>query len=273
MRVCAMLCRMKYTEKLANRIAATGSALCVGLDPRPDEVESVDMMRKWLEKVIEETAPYAAAYKPNIAYFEAMGADGVKMLYDLLPAIPEDIPVILDVKRGDIGETQKYYARAYFEQMDVDAVTLNPFMGYDTLSPFLNASGKAVYLLAVTSNGGAADIERQRLADGRKVYQLVGEMVERARREGAVSEVGLVVGLTNADERLLGELPDAPMLIPGLGAQGGELSSLVGSARTSPNIINVSRGILYKNPELSFAEKAATFAAQISRALSLPSAS
>ncbi len=263
-----MLSPMKYTEKLAARISATHSALCVGLDPRP-EGESLSRMAAWLRQVVQETTPYAAAFKPNIAYFEAMGPDGLKLLTDLLPEIPRDIPVILDVKRGDIGETQKYYAKAYFEQMQVDAVTLNPFMGYDILAPFLNTPGKGLYLLAVTSNGGAADIERQRLADGRKVYQLVGDMVKRARREGAMSEVGLVVGLTNADDRLFAELPDAPLLIPGLGAQGGELSVLNGTTRTEPSLINVSRGILYKNPELSYAQKAEMYARQIRQALSL----
>lgn len=269
--LCRILCYallMKYTEKLAARISATHSALCVGLDPRP-EGESLADMAFWLRRVVQETAPYAAAFKPNIAYFEAMGPDGLRLLMDLIPEIPRDIPVILDVKRGDIGETQKYYAKAYFEQMQVDAVTLNPFMGYDILAPFLNTPGKGLYLLAVTSNGGAADIERQRLSDGRKVYQLVGDMVERARREGAESEVGLVVGLTNADSRLFAELPDAPLLIPGLGAQGGELDALNGATRTAPSLINVSRGILYKNPEMSYANKAKMYAEQIRRALSL----
>lgn len=259
---------MQFTEKLQKRIAATRSALCVGLDPRP-ETEDMGEMARWLRQVVEETAPYAAAYKPNIAYFEAMGLPGLKVLAELLPDIPSDIPVILDAKRGDIGETQKYYAQAYFERMQVDAVTLNPFMGYDILSPFLNSPGKAVYLLAVTSNGGAADIERQRLADGRKVYQLVGDMVERARREGAATEVGLVVGLTNADSKLFAELPDAPLLIPGLGAQGGELTALSGQQRVAPALINVSRGILYKNPELSFAQRAEMYAGQIRQALAL----
>lgn len=229
----------------------------------------MEHMAKWLRRVVEETAPYAAAYKPNIAYFEAMGLPGLQLLAELLPDIPSEIPVILDAKRGDIGETQKYYAQAYFERMNVDAVTLNPFMGYDILSPFLNSPGKAVYLLAVTSNGGAADIERQRLADGRKVYQLVGDMVERARREGAATDVGLVVGLTNADSRLFTELPDAPLLIPGLGAQGGELTALSGRKNMAPALINVSRGILYKNPELSFARRAEMYADQIRQALSL----
>lgn len=259
---------MKYTEKLAERIRTTRSALCVGLDPRP-ETDDIDSLAAWLHRVVRETAPYAAAYKPNIAYFEAMGLPGLKLLMELLPEIPEEIPVILDAKRGDIGETQKYYAQAYFERMRVDAVTLNPFMGYDILSPFLDSPGKAVYLLAVTSNGGAADIERQRLADGRKVYQLVGDMVERARREGAATEVGLVVGLTNADNRLFAELPDAPLLIPGLGAQGGELSALSGRRNSAPSLINVSRGILYKHPEMSFAQRAEMYATQIREALGL----
>ena len=258
---------MKYTEKLAARIKATRSALCVGLDPRP-QTENMDELAEWLRQVVRETAPYAAAYKPNIAYFEAMGLPGLQVLMELLPDMPAEIPVILDAKRGDIGETQKYYAQAYFERMNVDAVTLNPFMGYDILAPFLDSPGKAVYLLAVTSNGGAADIERQRLSDGRKVYQLVGDMVERARREGAATEVGLVVGLTNADSKLFTELPDAPLLMPGLGAQGGELTGLAGRG-SAPSVVNVSRGILYKNPEMSFAEKAEMYAAQIRSALSL----
>lgn len=259
---------MKFSEKLQKRIAATRSALCVGLDPRPQS-DNMNELAGWLRQVVEETAPYAAAYKPNIAYFEAMGLPGLKVLEELLPDMPADIPVILDAKRGDIGETQKYYAQAYFERMQVDAVTLNPFMGYDILAPFLQCPGKAVYLLAVTSNAGSADIERQSLANGRKVYQLVGDMVVRAKDEGAATEVGMVVGLTNAGNGLLEELPDAPLLIPGLGAQGGDLGALGGGARTAPPVINVSRGILYRNPELSFGEKAQQFAAQIREALAL----
>ncbi len=255
-----------YTEKLNARIKETGSALCVGLDPRPvlDDLES---MPAFLRKVVEETAPYAAAYKPNIAYFEAMGLRGLHILEELLTDMPKNIPVVLDAKRGDIGETQKYYAQAYFERMGVDAVTLSPFMGYDTLEPFLDYEGKGIYLLCVTSNPGSADIERQDLADGRKVYQLVGDMVSRSVQEGRKTSVGMVVGLTNADSDILARIPDAPLLIPGLGAQGGDLSSLSGSNRVMPPLINVSRGIMYQNPELSFAEKAKTFADRIREAL------
>ncbi len=257
---------MKFTDKVRARVQLTQSALCVGIDPRPQR-ENIAELRDFLRRLIDETAPYAAAYKPNIAYFEAMGLPGLELLEQLLTFCPAEIPVILDAKRGDIGETQKYYAQAYFEHMNVDAVTLNPFMGYDILEPFLHHTDKAVYLLAVTSNAGAADIEQQILADGRAVYQLVGDMVARSQAENSATEVGMVVGLTNASDRILTDLPSAPLLIPGLGAQGGELVSLKARHDASPVLINVSRGIMYQNPEKSFAEKAAYYAAEIGRAI------
>ncbi len=259
---------MKFTEKLQARIKETRSALCVGLDPRP-QTENMSQLGDWLNRLVDETAPYAAAYKPNIAYFEAMGLSGMHLLEGLLEILPREIPVILDAKRGDIGETQKYYASAYFDHMNVDAVTLNPFMGYDILEPFLDYHGKACYLLAVTTNAGSADIERQKLADGRYVYQLVGDMITRAKSEGRATELGMVVGLTNASNEVLTNLPDAPLLIPGLGAQGGELSALSDSGRVAPPAINVSRGILYADPDKSFAEKAEFYAARIREALKL----
>lgn len=259
---------MRFSEKLHASVTRTGSALCVGIDPRPQAGEAASL-GAWLRRLIEETAPFAAAYKPNIAYFEAMGIPGLELLEGLLRDMPEDIPVILDAKRGDIGETQKYYAQAYYERLNVDAVTLNPLMGYDTLEPFLDRPGKGVYLLAVTSNPGSADVERQTLADGRPVYALVGDMVERARSEGRATDLGMVVGLTNAEGGPLDILPDAPLLIPGLGAQGGNLSALSGSGRTAPSIVNVSRGILYSEPERTFAAKAERYAAEIRRALSI----
>lgn len=261
---------MKFSEKLQNRIKLTRSALCVGIDPRPQR-QNVSQLGDWLTQLIEETAPFAAAYKPNIAYFEAMGIPGLQMLEKLIEHMPREIPIILDAKRGDIGETQKYYAQAYFEQLNVDAVTLNPFMGYDILEPFLNHPGKAVYLLAVTSNAGSADIETQKLANGRRVYQLVGDMVTRAQESNCATEVGMVVGLTNASAQVLDELPDAPLLIPGLGAQGGELTALTGGKRLAPPLINVSRGIMYSPLEgkESFAAKAEHYALQIRAALAL----
>lgn len=251
---------MTFRDKLTARIAATGSNLCVGLDVRA--ADAGDSTRDWIRRVIEETAPHAAAFKPNSAYFEALGWRGLKLLEDVLAFIPTDIPVVLDVKRGDIGETQAYYARACFEQLGVDAVTLNPFMGRDTLEPFLAYRDKGLYLLAVTSNPGAADIELQTLAGGdRRVFEIVAEMTR------ASDQAGLVLGLTNAAPETLARLPDVPLLIPGLGAQGGDLDALRAQPRRAPLLVNVSRGILYAAPETSFAEKAAHWQRSIAASL------
>ncbi|MGY8640454.1 MAG: orotidine-5'-phosphate decarboxylase [Verrucomicrobiales bacterium] len=253
---------MTYREKLMNRITSSGSRLCVGIDPRPSVHADVADVRRTCVKLIDETAQYAAAFKPNIAYFEAMGVEGYKLLEELLGQIwSTRVPVILDAKRGDIGTTQEHYAEAYFGKWDVDAVTLSPYMGYDSVEPFLGFPGKGVYLLGVTSNKGAADIETQELAgkERRQVHQLVGDM---AMKEP--DQIGLVVGLTNASEPVLKTIPDVPLLIPGLGAQGGDLSALANEkARKAPWVVNVSRGILYNEPERSFAEKAEDYANQI----------
>ena len=155
---------MRYGERLKARIESTGSRLCVGLDPRPGE-GGIEAVPDFLKRVIDETWQHAAAFKPNMAYFEAMGLRGIEILENLLGAMPKEVPVILDAKRSDIGETQKYYAHSYFAHWKVDAVTLNPFLGYDSIEPFLGWEGKGIYLLAVTSNAGSADFQRQTLAD------------------------------------------------------------------------------------------------------------
>ncbi len=247
-----------FDEKLNQRIAATGSRLCVGLDPRPDLLKGdVDDV---LRRLIAETAPYAAALKPNMAYFEAMGVRGIELLEELLEAVPDDLPVILDAKRGDIGETQRYYAKAYFENWDVDAVTLSPFMGFDSIEPFLHQEGKGVYLLGVTSNPGSADIQRQKLADGRYVFELVQEFRQRAESEGLPGSVGLVVGLTNVEPEIMERIADVPLLVPGLGAQGGDLNTLSLNNRQAPVLINVSRGIMFPEDGKTFADQAKYYA-------------
>lgn len=245
---------MRFTEKLQQRVTATGSRLCVGLDPRPGD-GGADAAKPFLSRVIEETSDYAAAFKPNMAYFEAMGIAGIKVLEEILKEIPSHIPIILDAKRSDIGETQKYYAQGYFNGWNVDAVTLNPFLGYDSIEPFLDYAGKAIYLLAVTSNAGTADFQQQDLKDGRKVFELVTALGARAKTEGRLTDVGYVVGLTNS-ESVLPKMPNAPLLVPGLGAQGGDLGALAAAKRSAPDVINVSRGILYAQDEMSFRERA-----------------
>ena len=256
--------RMTYSEKLLGRISKTGSRLCVGIDPRPDQMDGD--LEETLDRLVDETAEYAACFKPNIAYFEALGSGGYALLERLIERIPDEIPVLLDAKRGDIGATQAYYAKAYFDRMGVDAVTLNPFMGFDAIEPFLKYEQRAVYLLAVTSNAGSADIELQKTDSGRYVFELVQDMIRRGRDANLPGEVGLVVGLTNASPEVISKIDDVPLLLPGLGAQGGEVTSLAGQSRQAPMLINVSRGILFPGAGQSFAAAAEGFVKAINTA-------
>ena len=251
---------MMFIDKLRQRLAATGSNLCVGLDLRATEPS--ERCKQELIRVIEETLPYAAAYKPNSAYFEALGWKGMRLLSQVLKSIPREVPIILDFKRGDIGETQGYYAKAAFEVAGVDAVTLSPYMGAESLEPFLKYEDKGIYLLGVTSNAGAADLQLQRLADGRFVFERVAEMA------AAHPQGGLVLGLTQANTDILQRIPDVPLLVPGLGAQGGEIRSLCCTGRRAPLLVNVSRGILYQQDNLSYAQRAAKWQRAIAENLS-----
>jgi orotidine 5'-phosphate decarboxylase subfamily 2 len=231
---------MTYTEKLASRIASINSNLCVGIDPRADLIQGG--LESFVRTIIEETAPFAAAFKPNIAYFEAFGAEGIVVLERCLKDVPKEIPIVLDVKRSDIPETMKYYAEAYFGQWGVDAVTLNGLMGCDSIEPFLQAPEHGVYLLAVTSNPGAADIELQKIGD-QYVFEIMQNYAQRTA--DLPGQIGLVVGLTNVSDDVLSRVQDLPLLIPGLGAQGGDLTRLDIASRNAPNLINSSRSILY----------------------------
>lgn len=255
---------MNFREKLQQRLDASGSRLCVGIDPRSESHPGgLAEIREFVFRVVGETAVFAGAFKPNIAYFEALGVPGYQLLEDLIGRMRDTgVPIILDAKRGDIDSTQAQYARAYFDLWDVDAVTLSPYMGSDSVEPFLGRPGKGVYLLGVTSNPGAADLETRPLADGRRVFELVGDMA--ARRP---AEIGLVVGLTNASAEVLAGIPDVPLLVPGLGAQGGDLEALAGTGREAPSVINVSRGILYAEPDKSLAHKAQDYAHRIADVL------
>lgn len=230
----------RYEERLAARIRAADSRLCVGLDPRPDRIDGP--VEDFVRRVIDETAPSVAAYKPNAAYFEALGLPGLRLLEQLRGWIPDDIPLILDGKRGDIPETNRAYARACFDVWGADAVTVNPWPGFDSLEPFLERPGKGVYLLAVMSNPGAADLQ---LLDcgGRPAWTAVLDMARRAADRPGTA--GFVLGLTNVSPEILATLPDAPLLVPGLGAQGGRLDDLDVSDRRAPVVINSSRSILF----------------------------
>jgi len=242
---------MRYSERLKLRIQKVGAPLCVGLDPRPERLDGgLSQVEPHLKRVIEETAELAAAFKPNLAYFEAMGLDGLSMLERVIDFIPDEVPIVLDAKRSDIGETQKYYAKAYFDHYKVDSVTLNPFMGFDSIEPFLEYEGKGVYLLALTSNAGSSDLMRK-VVDGRPMYLHVADFAERAK--GYPTDVGFVMGLTNLGADEVSAFPDYPLLIPGLGAQGGDLTALTaGDKRSAPNLVNASRSVLFPESGSSY---------------------
>lgn len=253
---------MTYTEKLQTRIQEIDSKLCVGLDPRPEKLAGQDIT-DFLYRVIEETSPYASAFKPNSAYFEAMGWKGMKILEDVCKRIDSKIPIILDFKRGDIGTTQDQYAKAAYEVYGADAVTLSPYMGLDSLLPFLERKDKGAYILGVTSNQGSKDLQLQSLTNDRYLFEEVISLIKEHKN------AGLVLGLTSADNNILEKIPDLPLLIPGLGAQGGDLDSLTNSSipRTQPILINVSRGILFPENNQSFEELAKEFKDRINSAI------
>ncbi|MFV1995210.1 MAG: orotidine-5'-phosphate decarboxylase [Verrucomicrobiales bacterium] len=252
---------MTFEQRLARRISETGSGLCVGIDPREELIEGD--LEDFLKRFIEETEPHAAAFKPNMAYFEVLGSRGIAILERLLAELAGRVPVILDCKRSDIGETQARYARAYFEHWGVDAVTLNPFLGFDSIECFLEYEGKGVYLLGVTSNPGSVDFQMQKTADGRYVFELVGDLIERGAQLPGTA--GLVVGLTNASADVLERITDVPLLLPGLGAQGGDLAALSEQGRRAPLLVNVSRGLMFGQGEESFSARAKQYADRIAK--------
>lgn len=259
---------------LFRNITRKKSFLCVGLDTDirriPDHLQQADdPVFAFNKAIIEATAAYAVAYKPNIAFYEAMGARGWESLRKTLEIIPEDFFTIADAKRGDIGNTSHLYARAFFEEMNFDAVTVAPYMGRDSVAPFLEYEDKWVFLLALTSNAGAEDFQWHR-EDGIPLY----EKVIRRSQEWAAElpgNLGYVTGATRPE--YLSEIrtmaPNAFFLVPGVGAQGGSLDEVCAHGR-SPEIgllVNSSRGIIYAGDGEDFAEKAGAQARQLAEAM------
>jgi uridine monophosphate synthetase len=220
---------------LEKRIRDVDSLLCVGLDPHPEDLpaDTAAAARDFCLRLIEQTAGLAAAYKPNSAFFEAYGAEGIAALKQVIEAVPPQIPVILDVKRGDISSTAQAYARAAFQTLGAAAVTLNPYLGYDALAPFLADPERGVFLLCKTSNPGAADLQdlqvvgresAPNLIPGGRMYEAVARLAQEWNRE---DNLGLVVGATQpqALSRVREIAPELWILAPGVGAQGGDLSA------------------------------------------------
>ncbi|MBI5082949.1 MAG: orotidine-5'-phosphate decarboxylase [Chloroflexi bacterium] len=231
-----------FFTRLEERARAVNSLLCVGLDPRAD---AADELRAECRRLIEATASYALAFKPNSAFFEAHGAEGMAALRDVIASIPKDIPVILDAKRGDIGETSEAYARAAFEILGAHALTVNPYLGSESLGAFMARSDRGVFILCKTSNPGADEFQSLTVDGSKQLYEVVAE---HAQKWNTKNNVGLVVGATypQAIARARELAPDLWFLVPGVGAQGGDLKQTLEAGLREDGlglIINASRSI------------------------------
>ncbi len=256
-----------FAEKLAWVQDSVDSLLCVGLDPDPSRLprqltETLgleDAVSRFCLDIIDATLPFASAYKVNFAFFEALGRNGWNAIQTVSDYIPDTRIKIADAKRGDIGNTGQFYARAVFEQMDFDACTVSPYMGKSSVTPFLQYPGKAAFVLARTSNPDAAAIQLWP-SDRQPLYLHVARQAKSWSRD-LLGHLGLVVGATDtvALTALRSEFPRIPFLVPGVGAQGGQLSGVVRSGLDNDGslLINSSRGIIYASEDVDFAEKAA----------------
>jgi orotidine-5'-phosphate decarboxylase len=247
--------RGKFSEQLAGAWAKNNSLLCVGLDPDPAKLPAhlhgkPDAIYRFCAEIADATADLACAFKPQIAYFAARRAEDqlealIAHIHDKHPAVP----VILDAKRGDIGSTAEQYAIEAFERYKADAVTVNPYMGRDSIEPWLAYTDKGVILLCRTSNPGGSDLQFQKVgAGGTAIFELVAQMV--AREWNTTGQCALVVGATFPGEiaRVREIVGDLPLLVPGIGAQGGDIEATVKAGRTATGVglmINSSRAILY----------------------------
>ncbi|MCG8310401.1 MAG: orotidine-5'-phosphate decarboxylase [Cytophagales bacterium] len=250
-------------EELINQIQKKKSFLCVGLDTDIKKIPQhllkyEDPIYEFNRRIIDATSDYCVAYKPNLAFYEAYGPKGLESLEKTVEHMPEDMFTIADAKRGDIGNTSDLYARAFFKHMAFDSVTVAPYMGEDSVKPFLNYEEKWVILLALTSNPGSKDFQDLTVGmDSEKLYETV---LKTSRQWGSIENLMYVVGATKAEE-LIGIrkiVPDHFLLVPGVGAQGGSLEDVAkyGMNRDCGLLVNSSRGIIYASKERDFALKA-----------------
>lgn len=258
---------MKLAE-LKAEILRKKSFLCVGLDIDLEKVptrfkNSPTALVDFSKAIIDATAPFAVAYKPNIAFFETYGVEGMAALKEVIDYLNTNYPkhfTIADAKRGDIGNTSTRYAKAYFETLGFDSITVAPYMGKDSVEPFLAFKEKYTILLALTSNPGSADFQRIE-ANGTPVYQSV---LKTSQGWEGSEQLMYVVGATRAEalQEIRATIPKAFLLVPGVGAQGGSLSEVAQNGLNDDVglLVNSSRGIIYASQEEDFAEAAATAA-------------
>jgi len=258
-------------EELVKNIARKRTFLCVGLDSDPKKLPECvlassasisDAMLTFNKAIIDATASYCVAYKPNTAFYEALGAEGWTVLGKTVEYIRKNYPdqlIIADAKRGDIGNTSALYARAFFEQMNVDAITVAPYMGADSVKPFLGYDGKWVILLGLTSNPGSHDF--QFLPTGNDGVNLFERVLDTAREWATHKELMFVVGATQGEmfATVRRHVPENFLLVPGVGAQGGDLATVCRYGMTDDCglLVNSSRGIIFASREADYVEAAA----------------
>jgi len=247
---------------LVNNIRRKNSFLCVGLDPDLDRIpkhlgKSADSVLAFNLAIIDATKDLCVAYKPNLAFYESLGKEGWDVLAKTLAHIPDDILVIADAKRGDIGNTSKQYAEAFFKTYGFDAVTIAPYMGEDSVKPFLSFPGHWAIILAVTSNQGGQDFQRLEDAQGIPLFKHV---IQKCTTWGTPDNLMFVCGATYPDElaQVRQMAPEHFILVPGIGSQGGDFDTVCQAGITDDIglLINSSRGILYAGQQEDYAEKA-----------------
>jgi orotidine-5'-phosphate decarboxylase len=253
---------MKSLQKLKNK-NNEGKFICVGLDTDinkiPIHLHSLENpILDFNKKIINTTAEHAAAFKINFAFYEKFGSKGFDILFKTRQLIPDDILVIADAKRGDIGNTSKYYADSVFNYFTFDSLTINPYMGEDSVKPFLEYEDKLNFILALTSNPGAEDFEKLQLKDNSFVFQKV---IEKVRSWNSKGNCGIVFGATKLQElqENIESFGNLPVLLPGIGAQGGNLEEVIKLFKKQKKfnlLINISRGIIYKDSSSDFSESA-----------------
>ena len=255
---------MNFREKLDKIVDKNNSLLCVGLDIDKDKIPKYlfqqykDPFFEFNKQIIDETKDLVCGYKINMAFYEVLGENGYMLLEKTIKYIPKDVVVILDGKRNDIGNTAKKYAESLFETLNADGVTINPYLGFDGIKPFIEYKNKCSFILCRTSNSSAGDFQDLKL-DDKYLYEKVAEKIVEWNKN--YSNCGAVVGATYPDElkiirKILGE--NIPLLIPGVGKQGGDVEKTVkyGTNKQSRMaIINSSRGIIYANSTENFAQK------------------
>jgi len=259
---------MNFTEKLLNATRKNDSLVCIGLDPDPELMPDGVGVFEFNKAIIDSTADLVCAYKLNFAFYEVLGAEGFDILKRTADYIPDDIPTIGDAKRGDIGNTAKAYAKAIFSNLNFDATTVNPYLGFDSIEPFIRYRDKGVFILCRTSNPGSVDFQSLRYQTGEQSSTLFELVASKASQWNKYGNIGLVIGATYPQElkTIRENHPDMPLLIPGIGAQGGSLEKAVlygVDANGEKAVINSSRQIIFSSSDDDFAQAARKAAADL----------